>query len=347
MQQQFSNPNNDVIVQNSPSDAVSCLSFSPTANLLCAGSWNKELAVYDIGATGAATLKAKVAHSHPILCADWSADGLQIVSGGTEGQAKLWNLQTQQEVVVAQHAAPIKSVHWVQELGVVITGSLDKTIKYWDMRQSTPAATIQLNERVYAMDVKNPVLVVATATVSENVLDRGVQRQERKNKIFVFETKNPSNPFRTVDSPLKYQHRCISIFPDKSGFAVGSVEGRVAISHVAEKDLSKNFAFKCHRQENDIYAVNSIAFHPYGTFATAGSDGVYTYWDKDAKQRLKLFQRNQNSITAATFNNNGSIYAYALSYDWSKGVEYYQRQKEPNAIMLHSVQEAEIAKKRK
>lgn len=93
--------------------------------------------------------------------------------------------------------------------------------------------------------------------------------------------------------------------------------------------------------------MNSIAFHPYGTFATAGSDGVYCYWDKDAKQRLKLFARMPNSITASAFNANGSIYAYALSYDWSKGVEYYQRQKEPCSIMLHAVQEVEIAKKKK
>jgi hypothetical protein len=34
---------------------------------------------------------------------------------------------------------------------------------------------------------------------------------------------------------------------------------------------SKNFTFKCHRDNNDIYAVNSIVFHPvFGTFATAG-----------------------------------------------------------------------------
>jgi mRNA export factor len=102
---------------------------------------------------------------------------------------------------------------------------------------------------------------------------------------------------------------------------------------------------QCHRQESDIYAVNSLSFHPYGTFATAGSDGVYTFWDKDAKQRLKLFNRSPNSITASCFNREGSIYAYALGYDWSKGVEYYQRQKEPCTLMLKAVQEAEIAKK--
>lgn len=39
---------------------------------------------------------------------------------------------------------------------------------------------------------------------------------------------------------------------------------------------------------SDIYAVNSIAFNPaFGTFATAGSDGTYHFWDKDSKQRLK------------------------------------------------------------
>ena len=56
---------------------------------------------------------------------------------------------------------------------------------------------------------------------------------------------------------------------------------------------SRNFAFKCHRQqETQVYAVNAISFHPrWGTFATAGSDGVYTFWDKDSKQRLKMFNK--------------------------------------------------------
>ena len=39
-----------------------------------------------------------------------------------------------------------------------------------------------------------------------------------------------------IDSPLKYQHRCVSIFKDKqnqpTGFALGSIEGRVAIHYI-------------------------------------------------------------------------------------------------------------------
>lgn len=43
---------------------------------------------------------------------------------------------------------------------------------------------------------------------------------------------------------------------------VGSIEGRVAVHHVEDSLQSKNFTFKCHREGSDIYAVNSIAFHP-------------------------------------------------------------------------------------
>jgi hypothetical protein len=43
---------------------------------------------------------------------------------------------------------------------------------------------------------------------------------------------------------------------------VGSIEGRVAVHHVEEALQAKNFTFKCHRDGNDIYSVNSIAFHP-------------------------------------------------------------------------------------
>ena len=90
--------------------------------------------------------------------------------------------------------------------------------------------------------------------------------------------------------------RVVACFPDKGGFALGSIEGRVTIQHTAQDKQAKNFAFKCHRQEvrsqpAEVYAVNAITFHPRGTFATAGGDGCISFWDKDEKQRLKLFPR--------------------------------------------------------
>jgi len=65
--------------------------------------------------------------------------------------------------------------------------------------------------------------------------------------------------------------------------------------------------------------VNAISFHPlHGTFSTAGSDGTFNFWDKDSKQRLKGFSNIGSPISATTFNRNGTFFAYAAAYDWSK-----------------------------
>lgn len=165
------------------------------------------------------------------------------------------------------------------------------------------------------MDVKYPIMVVGLAEKKILVYDlnnaatmRATSRNSRENLI---------QPIFTGESALKLQTRCISIFPDKGGYAVGSIEGRCSIVYF--QDTTKNFAFKCHRTQEEIFAVNAISFHPtFGTFATAGSDGVFTFWDKDNRQRLKLFNTCHYPITATKFNDQGNLFAYACSYDWSK-----------------------------
>jgi len=67
--------------------------------------------------------------------------------------------------------------------------------------------------------------------------------------------------------------RCISIFRDKkgqpTGFALGSVEGRVAIQYVNAQNPKDNFTFKCHRSNgvNQGYQVieltNSLFNSPH------------------------------------------------------------------------------------
>lgn len=215
---------------------------------------------------------------------------LDLGSGGTQAQQ------------VAAHDQPIRSVQSIMYNGspMLVTGSWDKTVKYWDLRQQAPVATLDTKERVYSMDVRgNEMLVVGTA-------DRW---------IHVVDLKTPTAFFKSVQSPLKWQTRVVSTFTDGTGYAVGSIEGRCAIQYIDEKDQSNNFSFKCHRQTppndrntSNVYSVNAISFHPqHGTFSTAGSDGTFHFWDKDAKHRLKGYpevgvqSQRPISIAMATF----------------------------------------------
>jgi len=229
--------------------------------------------------------------------------------------------------VCAQHDAPIKRIHYIDEMNLLCTGSWDRTLKYWDGRQQTAVASVPIHERLYAMSIMFPLSVVATA----------------ERAIIIYDIRRATQEYKRIQSPLKFQSRCIACFPDKTGFALGSIEGRVAVHHVEDKDAGKNFAFKCHREGNNIYAVNSIVFHPvYGTFATTGSDGTFNFWDKDSKQRLKPFSKMPQPIPCGAFNMDGKIYAYASSYDWSKGAEEYNLQTAKNLIFLHQCTDQEI-----
>ena len=187
-------------------------------------------------------------------------------------------------------------------------------------------------ERVYDLDVRGNLMVVATAG----------------RHLVIYDVSGPQpHEFSRRESPLKFQTRCVSCFPDQTGFAVGGIEGRVGIQYVQKVPNKDHFAFKCHRQDNNAYAVNCLAFqNQYGTFATVGSDGVVSFWDKDNKQRLKGFTAIQRTIPCAAFNVQGNLFAYASSYDWSMGSQHHQAGSQ-NEIFVHYTTDEEIRPKAK
>ena len=248
---------------------------------------------------------------------------------------------------IGKHDQPVRclKVMNAESIGTAnplcVTGSWDKTVKFWDIKQrnGVPACELKHEERIYAMDVKGSITVVATAD----------------NRIHIYDKNQKIGAYK---SPLNYQSRCVSIFSDLKGFAIGCIEGRVAIQYFdeiqleiakeqnrgARNDKSKNFVFKCHREKTDVFCVNAIDFHRYNTFCTAGSDGVFSWWDKDMKHRLAIFEKFkkkevngvQMPITSVKFNPMGNLMFYSLSYDWSKGAEHNN----PNIgqhIMVHPI----------
>ena len=99
------------------------------------------------------------------------------------------------------------------------------------------------------------------------------------------------------------------------------------------------------------------------THLLQGSDGTVNFWDKDARTRLKgdvatlntpfqrlmplhqiAFDPSPGPIAATGFNRSGNIFAYAVSYDWSKG-HSGMTPGHPNKIMLHACKDEEVKKR--
>lgn len=135
----------------------------------------------------------------------------------------MYNLTTGQSTQIALHDEPIKSIKFLDgQPNILATGSWDKSIKYWDTRSPTPVGTVQLPERLFAMDTKNDLMVAATA-------DR---------HVLIFNLNNPTTIFKQTISPLKWQTRTVSCFVDGKGYAIGSIEGRVGIQYIDEKEIA-------------------------------------------------------------------------------------------------------------
>jgi len=327
----------DFEVAQPPDDSIQALKFSPpalAANFLASGSWDNAVRVWEIKQDGSSEPKAQQSMQGPVFEVDWYDDGTKIFVVGADKTVRVWDLGSNQVMQLGQHDQPVKTCHWIKSpsYSLLMTGSWDKTLKFWDPRSSpgNPAATAALPERVYCSDVVYPMAAVGLAN----------------RQIKIYKLDGSPQEVKQIESPLKFQHRCISIFKDPktmspAGFALGSIEGRVAVQLVDAINPKDNFTFKCHRSPElnngfqDIFAVNDVAFHPvHGTLATVGSDGRFSFWDKDARTKLKTSEKLEQAITRCCFSKAGDVFAYAVSYDWSKGHEYFNPQQK-NYIFLH------------
>jgi mRNA export factor len=307
---------NDTILNPAPSDTVQSLKWAPTpqTNLLCAGSWDSKATIWEIAPTGQSMMKLQTTLTDPIFSVAWKNDLSGILLGGAENTVKLWDLPSNQTQVIGTHNAPVREVLWSPELNHTISGSWDSSVAFWDGRQQTPTAKITVPGRVYGMACIYPLL--AASLSDKRIAIWNLNRLQQN-----------VNPEIHHDNTIKFQIRSMCALSDNKGMgvALGFIEGRCSLKNVTLEPtirVTNDFTFKCHR-DNMAHSVNAIAASAqYGTFATAGSDGVLAYWDKVAKSKLKNFSVG-GPVTAVDINPYNSLVAYATGYDWSKGLEGY------------------------
>ncbi|EPQ50874.1 WD40 repeat-like protein [Gloeophyllum trabeum ATCC 11539] len=293
-----------------PFDSISCVKFSPSnPDHLLATSWDTTVRFYD---TVKNEQRCKFDHRAAVLTCCF-ADAGHGYSGGLDTSVKQLDLESEKALSLGQHSNAVSSMNWSKDTNSLITGSWDRTLRFWDPRASTPqSGSYDVPERVYLMDLVNNTLVVAMAS-----------------RLFhIYDVRKMSEPTQTRESSLKYMTRALACMIDGQGYATASVEGRIAVEYFdpSPEVQEKKYAFKCHRQTIDdvdhVWPVNSLAFHPiYNTFASAGSDGTVSIWDHKLKKRMRQFPKYHSAIPSVAFNCDGSRLAVAVSYNWDDGEE--------------------------
>lgn len=280
-----------------PDDTISEISFHPNMPLIAVSSWDKTIRFYSI--ENGLLQKLVVNTDEPLLCLSFDKTGSSLFAGSVNGKVFKYDLNCNKTINLPLHESGVKGIRFYNNL--LITGSWDKTIKFHDIQSGSLTNTIDLDNKLYCMDLKSDLLAYAIS--GNRLCSMNMTNFYKKNHV----------------SRLTWQIRSISCSNDNNSFAIGGIEGRVECINVNAS--YKNYAFKAHRSGNSAYSVNVVSVHPFkdSLVATGGSDGQICINDKENK--IRLYGENVTyPVTAGCFNQNGTYLAYGIGEDWSKGL---------------------------
>jgi len=299
------NSSSEFKIKAPPTDGISRVRFGPnSAQFLLVSSWDSSVRLYDVLNN---TLRTSYSHSNQLPVLDCCfQDPIHVWSGGLDNSLKAFDINSGTETVVGGHDSAVRCVEFSSEANCVVTGGWDAQVKLWDPRASNQCTgTHSQPDKVYSMSLAGEKLVVGTAN----------------RKVWVWDLRNMGYVQQKRESSLKFQTRFLECFPNRQGYVLSSIEGRVAVEYLdpSPEVQKKKYAFKCHRNKESgieyIYPVNAISFHrDFNTFATGGSDGLVNIWDGANKKRLCQFHKYPTSIASLAFSNDGSVLAIASSY---------------------------------
>lgn len=351
--QQQNGAQSDYCIPDLIEDTISQIRWAPNpnSNLLATAGWDATVRIWQVSNNQTnfqSSLACNTKFSDPLLSLCWNSDCNMIFTGSADGSLNYFDATKGQSGTLGKHQYGCKEVLWVNNF--LMTGGWDGKLNVWDLRNPNPILSLELGKKVYTMSQGGELLIIGLS-------DR-IMTYFNLSKVF----QGYTGPEATFESHLKYQTRKVCVFTENDGYAIGSIEGRVAVKYVDLKKAPEinaesksmthpsDFAFRCHRSNDgsELFPVHDICFNPvHGTFCTTGGDGSWIIWDKDSRSRLKHgFRDRRPPIVAAHYSYNGDILAYATGYDWSKGVGYEDPNLKPT-LNLHYLPDPEKKKKPK
>lgn len=289
-------------IQNPSTDTISEIAFSTLHKMMLTSSWDGTVRLYNPESTTGyiSTLNC----NKPLLSVSFSKENpAQACASSPDGTLFFIDLEKNTLTDLKAHEEGIKAVRTFAN--TIVTGSWDKTVKFWDTRSGKPSYTLDCPGKVYGMDLEEKLLAVACSG----------------NKIISVKLDDITNK-REVPSRLNYMLKSVGCGKDNQTFIVGSIEGKCELLyHRGSTSLtSGSIVFRSHRKDNVVFGVNTVSINPLtpNMVACAGSNGDVVLYDCPSRGKLITYTED-HPVTAGRFSSDGLFYVYSTGNDWARG----------------------------
>ncbi|KAJ9096510.1 hypothetical protein QFC19_007164 [Naganishia cerealis] len=290
-------PPNAFTKLSSPGDlgAVTALAFNVAAQNLLVASVNTGILLYDCNQYERQETQFHINNVILSMAVDGSGSVYVGTDTGAVGSLDLENLKLWEMADELGVCSSSPGLDAVAGMGVIdsklFAAKYNGNFLQLDPRQAKAVQQVNLEHKVFAMDVSDTYVVLGMEA----------------HKVHIYDSRKFDQPVQRRETGLKHQTSDIRCFPNGKGYALATIDGRVAVEYfdVSAGVQARKYAFKCHRtggkneSEDTVYPVNALEFDQNhdSILYTAGSDGAVCTWDWHGRRRIKQHSGFSGAVT--------------------------------------------------